>query len=63
MYVFIPGFLGQHLPETFMNPQSGDVNFAFMKVWISSQETLKHLKIGGTFVYYNIIYLYRFFYY
>lgn len=46
VYEFKLGFLCQHLPETFMNPQSGDVNFAFMEVSISSQETLKHLKIG-----------------
>lgn len=63
MYEFKSGFLCQHLPETFMNPQSGDINFAFMKVWISSQETLKHLKIGGSFVYFKGIHLYGFIYY
>lgn len=36
------------LPEALMNPQSDEWVFGIMEVWVSSQQTLKHLeKVGA----------------
>lgn len=36
--------IGQKSPEALMDPQSCDVDFGVMEVWVSSEQTLKHLE-------------------